>query len=382
MKSFVLPPAPTEACLVMPRLPCLWLRLFTLAVILGGALLQPCLTLPVCAAETWERLDKRIKSQVYQLNVGIKLSVKGGLCAQYSDQSPKFHYPVFSTSKEDRGYLIVGWGSTFPIKTILHDKVYFVTNRHVVDSGESLVKECQRFYAGMRLYAEQTGEQDPEGRYKEVMQIINLCLKKNMSTSERTTYQSTADGIWNTYDTYLSMKADPARVLFNRYLKAAGVEDQIGYFLHAPGPATEAALPAVLYKVARAVDDPDIAIMTTTGSVPAELEFDPVPPSEGQEIQVIGYPRASEIIDVDTAKYYSPTFSTGRISRVAPRLIQVDAPITNGNSGGPVISLRGKVLGVVARRALSGGQELANFGGAVSAASVESFAPELFGKTA
>ncbi|HEY9867900.1 MAG TPA: trypsin-like peptidase domain-containing protein, partial [Candidatus Obscuribacterales bacterium] len=76
-----------------------------------------------------------------------------------------------------------------------------------------------------------------------------------------------------------------------------------------------------------------------------------------------------------------PTFNTGRISRVAPRILQVDAPVTTGNSGGPVVNQRGKVVGVVAVRALSArGGELPNFGGAITVHSVQSFAPELFEK--
>lgn len=76
------------------------------------------------------------------------------------------------------------------------------------------------------------------------------------------------------------------------------------------------------------------------------------------------------------------------VSRVAPRLLQVDAPVSTGNSGGPVISQRGKVLGVIVRRASTqqklGSEiiqtELPNFGGAITVQSVRAFAPELFGK--
>lgn len=110
------------------------------------------------------------------------------------------------------------------------------------------------------------------------------------------------------------------------------------------------------------------------------MELDMVVPSEGQEIQVIGYPMASDQLDSDSSKYYAPTFTTGRISRVTPKVLQVDASITTGNSGGPVVNQKGKVVGVVARRALStSGSELTNFGGAVTASSMQSFVPELFG---
>ena len=335
----------------------------------------------ICAAysqQTWEQLDKHLKQQVLQLNVGLKLKLKNGLWAQLSDLSPKYHYPVFSTTKEDKGYRVVGFGSTFPVAANDRSHTYFITNRHVVESAGDVAGECERFFAGLRLYAEQTAQHDADARYAELLQTVNLSAKKDLTLAERTLYQTTVDAIWDCYETYLSERADPARALFKKYLNAAGVQPSVSYFLHRPGPVTQPAIEAQLYKSAKSDGEPDLAILATNVPMPG-MEFDSVEPSEGQEIQVIGYPTASDQIDLDSSKYYAPTFNTGRISRVAPRILQVDAPITTGNSGGPVVSVRGKVVGVVAVRAISArGGELPNFGGAVTVQSVKSFAPELF----
>ncbi|MBY0545679.1 MAG: serine protease [Candidatus Obscuribacterales bacterium] len=340
--------------------------------------------------ETWERLDKRLKTQVYQLNVGIKMRVKGGLYAYLTDLSPKYRYPVFGTSSDDKGFRVVGSGSSFPIKTGGTDRTYFLTNRHVVDSGEGIVRECERFFAAMRLHAQQSaGFSDAEHRYKDLLNIVNLSQKKDMSAAERSVYQSTVDAIWDCYENNLSLRADPQRVQFQRYFAAAGVQSETGFFLHACGPVSQQAVQAKLFKVARLEGDPDLAVLFVDNPAISKLEFDTVEPTEGQEIQVIGYPLASDQIDFDSGQYYAPTFSTGRISRVAPRLLQVDAPVSTGNSGGPVISQRGKVLGVIVRRASTqqklGSEiiqtELPNFGGAITVQSVRTFAPELFGKS-
>lgn len=338
--------------------------------------------------ETWEVLDKQLKTQVYQLNVGIKIRIKGGLYAYLVDMSPKYHFAVFGTAPEDKGFRVVGSGSSFPIKTCRSDRTYFLTNRHVVDSGDGIFKESQRFFAAMRLHAQQTaGFQDPENRFKELLNIINLSQKKDINFAEKTLYQATADGIWDTYESYLSTRVDPSRQQFQKYLALAGVEAENGFFLHQAGPVSQQAIQAQLFKVAKLESDPDLAMLAVNNTGLSKLDFDAVEPTEGQEIQVIGYPLASDQIDFDSGSYYAPTFSTGRISRVAPRLLQVDAPVSVGNSGGPVVSQRGKVVGVIVRRASMqqklGGQviqtELPNFGGAITITSVKTFAPELFG---
>lgn len=337
--------------------------------------------------ESWETLDKKLKARVFQLNVGIKIHLKGGLYAHLADLSPKYHYPVFSTSSDDKGFRVVGSGSTFPIHTGRADRSYFITNRHVVDSGDNLIKECERFFAALRFHAQQTaGFQDQETRYKELLNIVNLSQKKDMNLGERTLYQSTVDSIWDTYENALSVKADPSRIQFRKYLTQSGMVLETGYFLHPAGPITQQPLQAQLFKVAKQENEPDLAVLSISNPAIPALEFDGIEPAEGQEIQVIGYPLASDQIDFDSGSYYAPTFSTGRISRVAPRLLQVDAPVSVGNSGGPVVSQRGKVIGVVVRRASFQQKlgtaviqtELPNFAGAITVQSIKSFAPELF----
>jgi hypothetical protein len=338
---------------------------------------------PCSAVETWEKVDRRIKGQIFDLTVGLKLRLRDGLWAQLADVSQKTGYPVYSTGGEDKGFKVIKFGTSFPIRTSQHDKTYFITSGHVVtidQQSTEIILECERFFAATKMYAEQKGNGNPDAKYKELLQIINLSTKKPLVGAERQLYETTIDAIWETYDNFLSKRADPGRVMFTKYSTQAPVEHQISYFLHAPGPISQKALEPQIYKVAHSDSEPDLAILTVPTTTLAGLEFDPVAAEEGQEIQVVGYPAASDVIDKDSSNYFAPTFSSGRISRVAPRFLQVDAPITNGNSGSPVVSLRGKVLGVVAVRAIVNKTELPNFGGAITIQSVQSFAPELFGK--
>jgi len=59
-------------------------------------------------------------------------------------------------------------------------------------------------------------------------------------------------------------------------------------------------------------------------------------PKEGQTIYVIGHPEG--------LKY---TLSTGIISRIDNSTLQISAPVSPGNSGGPVYDQQGNLLGVV-----------------------------------
>lgn len=337
--------------------------------------------LPAMSSEVWERLDRKLKTQVLELNVGVKLRFKSGYWIQLTGYSPKNRYPVFGTTPDDRGFRVISYGSAFPLKASDHSKAYYITMRHVVINGDELVKECQRFFAALRLAAEKTANgKDVDTRFRELITVINLPIvkKEGLTAAEKTTYLTTIDSIWDVYDSFLSLRADPSRTLFQKYSNQVPIEQEIGYFLHKTGPASDPAIQATVFKLAKN-NEGDLAILTSSPNGIPPLELDPLTPTEGEEIQVVGYPTASEQIDLDASKYYAPTFASGRISRVTPRMLQVDAPVTNGNSGSPVISERGKVLGAVAARARSqDGSELSNFTGVFPASSIKNFAPELF----
>jgi S1-C subfamily serine protease len=60
------------------------------------------------------------------------------------------------------------------------------------------------------------------------------------------------------------------------------------------------------------------------------------PPSEGENVFVIGHPEGLRF-----------TLSTGIISRMQGDVIQMSAPVSPGNSGGPVFDDRGNLIGIV-----------------------------------
>lgn len=323
----------------------------------------------------WDSVDRSARSQIFQINVAIKTQLKDKLFAQLADLSPRMHYPVFSTTSVDHGFRVVGYGTCFPVKTAKHDRLYFFTNKHVIDFGDGMLQECQRFFAAMRLHAERTAAfTDPETRYKDLMRIVNMSARKDLSSVERSIYQATVDSIWDTYDSQLSIKADPKRALFEKYSKLSGFKGSASYFIHPPGAAIKPPLEAVLYREAENAKEPDLAVLATKAVNIAALELESVSPVVHEPVQAAGYP--IEKRGPKPATIYNPTFSTGKITRMIPGMVQFDAPVSRGDSGGPLLNLRGKVIGVIVRRASETGVD--KFAGAISALAVREFVPELF----
>ena len=82
---------------------------------------------------------------------------------------------------------------------------------------------------------------------------------------------------------------------------------------------------------------------------------------EGQRIVVVGFPRI-DVLGAETA-----TVTEGIVSAVRPGLIQMQAPVNPGSSGGPVLSLKGEVIGIV-QATLRGQQQGLNFATPINAA--------------
>lgn len=346
----------------------------TVAICISAFYVVACSLSSALAASSWEAVDKRVAANVYQINVAIEIRFKSGEFAQLADLSSRRHYPVFITTKQNQGYRVIGHGTCFPVSTVKQDRTYLLTNKHVIDFGEGMVQECERFFAGMRMYAERSaGFANPDQRYQDLQRIVNFATKKNASDSERMMYQATVDTIWDTYDDKLSLRADPERKEFTRCLAKVGLQSAVGYFVHFPGNMTQPPVVAQLYKQARGKNDTDLAVLAVNKRL-GGLEIEATQPKPGESIQAVGYP-ASSAPGAAVAGAYTPSFATGKVTRVQNALIHFDANVSKGDSGGPLINASGRVLGVVARRATPDER----YAGAISMLAVKAFAPELFG---
>jgi serine protease Do len=94
----------------------------------------------------------------------------------------------------------------------------------------------------------------------------------------------------------------------------------------------------------------DLALLRTDRPVTGHIfDFLTVPPALGEEVAALGYPLDDEL-----------TFTAGRVSglnreqtieaNTVTNLIQTDAAINPGNSGGPLLTMDGRVAGIVSSK--------------------------------
>jgi serine protease Do len=91
-----------------------------------------------------------------------------------------------------------------------------------------------------------------------------------------------------------------------------------------------------LLKIRSRADIPVIAIGPTLSSV-----------SQGDEVAVLGYPLGLDLMQLSGEERLEPYLFVGVVSHMGEDYIQLNLRAYNGNSGGPVLNLRGEVIGVL-----------------------------------
>ncbi|HLJ58974.1 MAG TPA: trypsin-like peptidase domain-containing protein [bacterium] len=155
-----------------------------------------------------------------------------------------------------------------------------------------------------------------------------------------------------------------------------GVFSGTGFFIgnglvltanHVVQGATQIALkfpeyPAVQARLVRSSQANDVAVLSIPNLPVRPLSLGDINRThEGETVVVIGFPR---IEDLGTA---TATVTVGIVSAIRANLLQIQAPVSPGNSGGPVFNLQGDVIGIV-RGTLRGEQQGINFAAAINSA--------------
>lgn len=106
-------------------------------------------------------------------------------------------------------------------------------------------------------------------------------------------------------------------------------------------------------RVVAAVPRDDLALVSVpdlAGATPA-LTVHPGAPRQGEAVWGLGHPfapAAERTAAMSGMLLWSVT--EGIVSAVGPRLIQTDAALNPGNSGGPVVDAQGRIIGIASRK--------------------------------
>jgi serine protease Do len=117
-----------------------------------------------------------------------------------------------------------------------------------------------------------------------------------------------------------------------------------------PGGRREDAIPGDLVKIAPTLDV-DVAIIKvrSTTPPPAVLRLEPGLEriNQGDEVVVIGYPLGLDLMQLTNQDRVQTSLSVGVVSQIGPEYIQLSLRAYQGSSGGPVLSRRGEVIGLI-----------------------------------
>lgn len=91
--------------------------------------------------------------------------------------------------------------------------------------------------------------------------------------------------------------------------------------------------------------DNDVALLRVSGELPPGLPLAAAEAAIGAEVFTLGYPHTD--IMGSNAKLSTGIINSTTGVRDDPRLYQISVPVQSGNSGGPLVNMRGEVVGLV-----------------------------------
>jgi len=246
---------------------------------------------------------------------------------------------------------ITSTGSGF----IINPRGYLVTNGHVVQLyHENNEEQLQDFFLRKALLENILGAKAKEMSEGQIARQLDLLVRK---------YRPKAQ---------ITIKKDLRVVLSNRKVYPAEVKAYSPPIQPAPG---KMAIPGYHYKAEAGkdisilkIEDKDLPIVVLGDSDYVQL---------GEPVYIVGYPGA--VIQHPYLDFQiEPTVTTGTISGVkvdvkGMPVIQTDAPITWGNSGGPAFNHRGEVIGVATFTSIVRGQAIQGFNFLVPINTVKEF---------
>ncbi|MCL4474023.1 MAG: trypsin-like peptidase domain-containing protein [Actinobacteria bacterium] len=230
-------------------------------------------------------------------------------------------YLVPTASSQKKSVETSGWGSGF----IVTPDGYAVTNAHVVVKTDDEIKQSLAA-SGMADIIKQD--------IADIENALNITMGDDA-------YNSVAAAEADIYATYLTMSNENSSS--EMFLAAPG----------APGGLVKDGLPCETVKIGESTPGKDVAILkVSANNLPTVPIGEDTATKDGEQAIALGYPDALANPALKQSQdNIKPSLTIGSISgrKTMPGgfdVLQTDAAITNGNSGGPLFNNKGDVIGI------------------------------------
>lgn len=124
----------------------------------------------------------------------------------------------------------------------------------------------------------------------------------------------------------------------------------------------------------------DLALLRVEGLPASRLELRPDDPAIGERVYALGHPYASAAAGKLTGTLRW-SVSEGIVAAVGTTMVQTDAALNPGNSGGPLVDEEGRVVGIVSRKLAADNLSFATRSARLAALLAQPAAPALLGGT-
>lgn len=150
-------------------------------------------------------------------------------------------------------------------------------------------------------------------------------------------------------DALMDLCIDGFKKYYAKYLEINQVDTQTAIVMQSTQPGENSApqvMPSEIKKVGTQIPKQDVAFLKITGenNFPTVILGDDKSVAAGQRVFSLGFPGA--INDRDGKNLPEPTLTTGAVSARQDGLIQTEAAVSPGSSGGPLFNDKGEVIGV------------------------------------
>jgi serine protease Do len=169
---------------------------------------------------------------------------------------------------------------------------------------------------------------------------VTIATCKKIFSEYRSKSRSAAESCVNGFAEY-----------YMQNLELGKIQTQTGVVMQATMPGQDSAakvIPSEIKKMGQKFPKEDVAILTVANgeNLPILKLGDSTSVTAGNKVFSIGFPGNITGLFVKDKNLPEPTLTSGNVSAIQDQLIQTEAAVSPGNSGGPLFNDKGEVIGI------------------------------------